>query len=53
MKIKITKRDIAFFFLGIFAVFLFDTIYNWDQAVEAFKKGYQEGSKMENYLDGK
>lgn len=48
MKIKITKRDVGFFFLGIFSIFLLDTILNWDQAVEAFKEGYNSTIKNEN-----
>ncbi|MDX5476895.1 MAG: hypothetical protein LPJ98_00445 [Cyclobacteriaceae bacterium] len=51
MKIKITKRDVGFFFLGIFSIFLLETILNWDQTVEAFKKGYNDGAKMEKYIE--
>lgn len=47
MKIKISKRDIAFFFLGIFAFFLLDTIYNWDKSIAAFKEGYNSAIKNE------
>ncbi len=37
---KITKREVLFFFLGVFAFFLFETIYDWDNNVNAFKEGY-------------
>jgi hypothetical protein len=39
---KITKRDLLFFFLGIFAYFIFETIYSWESAKASFMKGYNE-----------
>lgn len=42
---KITKRDVLFFFLGIFAFFLFETVYDWEGTKDAFQKGYNDGKK--------
>ncbi len=39
MKRKFTRRDVAFFFLGVFTFILIDTALNWDQAVQGFKDG--------------
>jgi len=39
MKRKITKRDIVFFFLGLFAAFVIDVVYNWKESVQAFNDG--------------
>jgi len=35
MKISITSRDIKFFLIGVFAMFIFVLICDWDQ----FEKG--------------
>ncbi|MGM0934685.1 MAG: hypothetical protein ACQEWD_14710 [Bacteroidota bacterium] len=43
MKVSITSRDLKFFMLGILATFIFITIYDWEENVESFKKGYLEG----------
>ena len=46
---KITKRDIAFFFLGFLALFLIETILDWDGTKKAFNDGrnsfYEIGSE--------
>lgn len=39
----ITKRDMKFFFLGIFAMFLLNVIVDWEDSVEAFKEGIHAG----------
>lgn len=41
MNFKITSRDIKVFFLGVFAAFVFVTIYDWKD----FKKGFADGYK--------
>jgi hypothetical protein len=33
---KITKREIIAFLLGIFAMFLFETIYDWEGTKKSF-----------------
>ena len=43
MKTIVTRRDSKFFLLGIFAAFTFAVIYDWEENVESFKKGYSEG----------
>lgn len=40
---KITKRDVAAFFLGMLFLFFLDTVLNWEDAKNAFAKGYQNG----------
>lgn len=35
MKINITSRDLKFFMIGVFAMFIFVIIYDWDD----FEKG--------------
>ncbi len=42
---KITKRDFLFFFLGIFAYFVFETMYSWESTKASFMKGYNETRK--------
>jgi hypothetical protein len=42
MKTKITGRDVKFFFLGVFIMFLIQIIYDWDACKEGFNKGYNQ-----------
>jgi len=37
---KITKRDVAFFFIGIFTMLIIDSVLDWDSTVKSFKAGY-------------
>jgi hypothetical protein len=37
---KITKRDVAFFFIGIFTMLLIEVVFDWDNTVKGFKEGY-------------
>jgi len=37
---KITKRDVAFFFIGIFTMLIIESVWDWDNSVKAFKKGW-------------
>jgi hypothetical protein len=37
---KITKRDIKAFLMGVLCLFIIKTIYDWDGAVRDFVKGY-------------
>ena len=39
---KIKKRDLAFFFLGIVTFFLIESIYNWDGTKKAFRDGFND-----------
>lgn len=43
MKFNITRRDFKFFILGILAAFTFSVIYDWEDNVASFKKGYEDG----------
>jgi len=45
MKFNITSRDFKFFIIGLLAAFIFETIYDWEENVESFKKGYIEGNQ--------
>jgi hypothetical protein len=50
-KMKITKRDINFFLLGIFIMFLIMLIFDWDSFVKGFNDGYngrEYNPKIEN-----
>lgn len=38
---KITKRDIKFFVLGILTVFIIDIIMDWEGAKKSFKEGFE------------
>ena len=42
---KITKRDITFFFLGIICLFIFEAIYDWEKTVDSFNRGWHDGAK--------
>jgi hypothetical protein len=37
---KITKRDVIVFILGFMTFFLIETIFNWQNAKDSFKRGY-------------
>jgi hypothetical protein len=39
---KITGRDLRFFFLGLLTFFLIETIMDWEGTKESFKKGFNE-----------
>jgi hypothetical protein len=44
---KITNRDIKFYFLGILTVFIIDIIMDWEGAKKSFKEGYESVYKSE------
>jgi hypothetical protein len=37
---KITKREVFFFFIGIFTMLMIESVLDWDNTVNAFKKGW-------------
>ncbi len=37
---KITKRDVLFFFLGIFTFFIIESVWDWDNTVKSFMEGF-------------
>jgi len=39
---KITGRYVKFFFLGIFTVFIIDTVMNWEETKATFNKAFNE-----------
>jgi len=41
----ITKRDLRVFLLGMLAMFVIELVADWRGNVEAFKKGFREGSE--------
>jgi len=46
---KITGRDLRFFLLGILALFIIDTIMDWEGAKKSFRDGYNDGfNKIES-----
>jgi len=44
---KIAKRDVVFFILGIITFFVVGTITDWDGSKKAFKEGFNNTSKTE------
>jgi len=42
-KIKITKRDLGFFFIGVVVMILINLFWNWEENVKDFKEGFEEG----------
>lgn len=40
---KISKREIKIFALGMFAFFTFQTIYDWKQVKEDVSRGFHDG----------
>jgi hypothetical protein len=41
---KITKRDVRVFVLGMLAFFAFESIYNWDETKSEFLRGWNDVS---------
>ena len=39
-KLNITKREISFFFIGIFTMLIIETLTDWNSSKESFKKGW-------------
>ena len=37
---KITKRDVAFFFVGIFTMLIIESVLDWNNTVKSFKAGF-------------
>ena len=44
---KITTRDIAFFMLEIFTIFIIETLVDWEGSKKSFKDGYYKASGIE------
>ncbi|MEQ8417001.1 MAG: hypothetical protein RIF36_02285 [Imperialibacter sp.] len=40
---KITKRDIRFFFIGLFTISIIESIYDWEGTKRAAKEGWEAG----------
>lgn len=43
---KIKKRDVLFFLLGLLSFLVFDIVSNWDEAVTSFNKGYNAAREV-------
>jgi hypothetical protein len=39
-KFKVTKREIAFFFIGVISVIIIDLLINWQDCKKGFSEGY-------------
>jgi hypothetical protein len=48
MNMKITKREVRFFLLGMLAMFLMEAALDWKGTVASFKRGYNEAGAVEN-----
>jgi len=40
---KLTKRDVKFFLFGLLAMFIIETIYDWEGTKQAVKDGWAAG----------
>jgi hypothetical protein len=47
LDLKISKRDISFFALGFFTLFLIETIIDWDNVKKEFMNGWNSIEKVE------
>lgn len=47
IKMKLTDRDVIFFFLGVLTIILIDLVWYWDNNIKAFKKGYNDAIRTE------
>lgn len=45
---KITKREVLFFILGLIAMLLIETVYDWNGSVKAFKSGWNSVVNVEH-----
>ena len=45
---KLTKRDFKFFLLGILAMAVVETIYDWDGFKDSVKRGWEAGYHSTN-----
>ena len=48
---KITKRDVAFFALGIFAIFIIESIIDWNGTKKSFKDGYNSFENVDSKME--
>ena len=48
---KIKKRDIAFFFLGILTFFLIESIYDWEGTKKAVRDGFNDTRNVKNICE--
>ncbi|SDW86835.1 hypothetical protein [Flavobacterium degerlachei] len=44
IKIKITKRDVRIFILGMIAFFAIESIYSWKETKSEFLRGWNDGN---------
>ena len=43
---KITKRDIGFFFLGMLALFVIESILDWEGTKKAISDGWNDSTEI-------
>jgi hypothetical protein len=48
---KIKKRDILFFTLGIVTWFIVNIFWNWEENVNGFKQGFKAGMEAVDYSE--
>jgi len=51
MNLKITTRDFKFFMIGVFTMFIFLLIYDWDDFEKGFKNGYNDGYNNSSQIE--
>ena len=45
---KITKRDVLYFFIGVITYFAINTIVDWESNKKTFIDGYNKGMGIES-----
>ena len=48
---KVTRRDLKFFFLGVLTVFLLESVLNWEDTKKAFQDGFDAASNKTEVSD--
>lgn len=45
---KITRRDIKFFLLGILTMFILETVFDWEGSKKSFMDGYNSATQKKD-----
>ncbi len=43
---KLTKREMLFFLIGVLTIFIIENIYDWKGTKNSFLKGCSDGNKI-------
>jgi|TARA_B110000114_G_C14788551_1_gene275774 hypothetical protein len=50
---KITKRDVTFFLLGIFIIFIIESVMNWEGTKKSLNDGFNDGKSNFEKVESK